>query len=81
MYCPDGHCRPFDADANGTMFSDGCGVVMLKRLDEAIEDRDQIYGGYFSQRVTGLGIEQVLTAPRSPWQSPHVERVIGSIRR
>ncbi|MCP4897159.1 MAG: transposase [bacterium] len=46
-----------------------------------IRDRDQIYGGYFSQCVTGLGIEQVLTAPRSPWQSPYVERVIGSIRR
>ena len=46
-----------------------------------IRDRDQIYGGYFSRRVTGLGIEQVLTAPRSPWQSPYVERVIGSIRR
>ena len=45
-----------------------------------IRDRDQIYGGYFSRRVTGLGIEQVLTAPRSPWQSPYVERVIGSIR-
>ena len=46
-----------------------------------IRDRDQIYGGYFSRRVTGLGIEQVLTAPRSPWQSPYVERVIGSFRR
>ena len=46
-----------------------------------ILDRDQIYGGYFSRFVKGLGIEQVLTAPRSPWQSPYVERVIGSIRR
>ena len=46
-----------------------------------IRDRDQIYGGYFIRRVTGFGIEQVLTAPRSPWQSPYVERVIGSIRR
>ena len=46
-----------------------------------IRDRDQIYGAYFGRRVTGLGIEQVLTAPRSPWQSPYVERVIGSIRR
>ena len=32
-------------------------------------------------RVDGLGIEQVLTAPRSPWQNPFVERMIGSIRR
>ena len=31
--------------------------------------------------MTGLGIEEVLTTPRSPWQNPYVERVIGSIRR
>ncbi len=46
-----------------------------------LRDRDQIYGGYFDRRVEGLGIEQVLTAPRSPWQNPFVERIIGSIRR
>ena len=46
-----------------------------------LRDRDQIYGTYFDRRVEGLGIEQVRTAPRSPWQSPYVERVIGSIRR
>jgi len=46
-----------------------------------LRDRDQIYGAYFDRRVAGLGIEQVLTAPRSPWQNPFVERLIGSIRR
>ncbi len=44
-------------------------------------DRDGIYGAYFKSRVAGLGIRQVLTAPRSPWQSPYVERIVGSIRR
>jgi putative transposase len=44
-------------------------------------DQDQIYGNSFQQRVSGLGIEEVLTAPHSPWQSPFVERLIGSIRR
>ena len=39
----DGHCRPFDAQASGTSFSDGLGVVALKRLSEALEDGDQIY--------------------------------------
>jgi len=34
MLSPDGHCRPFDADANGTLFSNGVGVVALKRLEE-----------------------------------------------
>ena len=46
-----------------------------------VRDRDQTYGAYFDTRVDGLGMEQVLTAPRSPWQNPFVERMIGSIRR
>jgi len=41
---PDGQCRPFAEDANGTMFSDGVGAVVLKRLDDAIQDNDTIYG-------------------------------------
>jgi len=46
-----------------------------------LRDRDGVYGSAFRQRVAGLGIAEVLSAPRSPWQSPYVERVIGSIRR
>jgi len=46
-----------------------------------VRDRDRVYGPAFKERVQCLGIEQVLTAPRSPWQNPFAERVIGSIRR
>ena len=46
-----------------------------------IRDRDQIYGEEFCQRVKGMWIEEVITAARSPWQNPFVERVIGSLRR
>ena len=46
-----------------------------------LRDRDGIYGAVFSERVKGLGIEEVLSAPRSPWQNPYAERLIGSIRR
>ena len=46
-----------------------------------LRDRDSIYGEQFRRRVKSLGIEEVVTAPRSPWQSPYVERLIGSIRR
>jgi transposase InsO family protein len=46
-----------------------------------IRDRDGIYGQDFTRCVNALGIKQVLIAPRSPWQNPYVERVIGSIRR
>ncbi|MGB5415258.1 MAG: integrase core domain-containing protein [Polyangiales bacterium] len=46
-----------------------------------IGDRDKIYGAAFVRRVRALGIEQVLTAPRSAWQNPYCERVIGTLRR
>ena len=46
-----------------------------------LRDRDSIYGGRFRNRVKSLGIDEVLTAPRSPWRNPYVERIIGSIRR
>jgi transposase InsO family protein len=46
-----------------------------------IRDRDSIYGQFFQERVKHMGIEQVVIAYRSPWQSPYVERLIGSIRR
>ena len=44
-------------------------------------DRDGTYGHHFQDRVANLGVEEVLTAPRSPWQNPMCERLIGSIRR
>ena len=46
-----------------------------------IRDRDGIYGLEFQKRLEGLGIREVITAPRSPWQNAYAERVIGSIRR
>jgi len=46
-----------------------------------LRDRDGAYGRYFSNRVRNMGIEEVLCAPRSPWQDPYAERLIGSIRR
>jgi Integrase core domain len=46
-----------------------------------LRDRDGSYGAYFCNRVEAMGITEVITAPRSPWQNAYVERVIGSIRR
>ncbi len=46
-----------------------------------MRDRDGIYGHDFRERVKQMGIEEVVTAPRSPWQNPFVERIIGSTRR
>jgi hypothetical protein len=46
-----------------------------------LRDRNAIFGADFRTQVTNLGIHEVLSAPRSPWQRAYVERVIGSIRR
>ena len=46
-----------------------------------LRDRDSIYGTGFRKRVGNMGFQEVLTAPQSPWQSPYVERLIGTIRR
>jgi transposase InsO family protein len=46
-----------------------------------LRDRDAIFGDEFRGQVRDMGIQEVLSAPRSPWQRAYVERVIGSIRR
>ncbi len=46
-----------------------------------LRDRDGIYGDDFTRRLDGMSVDDVPTAPRSPWQNPYAERVIGSIRR
>ena len=46
-----------------------------------LRDRDGVYDSDFHDRVKSTGIEEVVIAARSPWQSPYVERMIGSIRR
>jgi putative transposase len=46
-----------------------------------LRDRDASYGQHFRRRVDAMGITEVVTASRSPWQNAYVERVIGSIRR
>jgi putative transposase len=46
-----------------------------------LRDRDAVYGVVFSSRAQAIGIREVKTAPRSPWQNPYVERLIGTLRR
>lgn len=52
---PDGHCRVFDASAQGTVFGSGAAVVLLKRLSEAIQDGDQIYAVIRGSAVNNNG--------------------------
>ena len=46
-----------------------------------LRDRDGVYGNHFRRRVAGFQVTDVLIAPRSPWQNPYAERLIGSVRR
>lgn len=64
MFSKDGHCRTFDAGASGTTFGQGAGVVVLKPLEQAIEDRDFIWAVVKGSAVSNDGIEKVgVTAP------------------
>ncbi|QKG83775.1 amino acid adenylation domain-containing protein [Kroppenstedtia pulmonis] len=64
MFSPDGHCRPFDAKAQGTIFGHGLGVVILKRLKDALEDGDHIEAVIKSSAVNNDGSWKVgFTAP------------------
>ena len=56
---PDGHCRAFDASAQGTVFSNGVGIVVLKRLADALADGDEIYAVIKGAAVNNDGANRV----------------------
>ena len=61
---PDGHCRPFDAGANGTTWGSGIGIVLLKPLERALADRDTIYAVVKGSAINNDGSLKVgFTAP------------------
>ncbi len=75
---PDGHCRPFDASAQGTVPGDGMGMVVLKRLDDARRDGDSIHGVIKGSAINNDGhMKAGFTAPSVEGQS----RVIRSALR
>jgi acyl transferase domain-containing protein/acyl carrier protein len=64
MESPDGHCRSFDAQAKGGMFGDGVGIVVLKRLEEALADGDSIHAVIKGSAINNDGSLKVsYTAP------------------
>ena len=75
----------FNVTAHPTARWTGQQIVEAFPYDESprflIRDRDAIYGVHFRGRIKHMGIDELVIAYRSPWQSPYVERLIGSIRR
>ncbi len=61
----DGHTRPFDHNAQGTVFSNGAGVVLLKRLEDALRDRDPIYAVVRGAALNNDGAQRVSFAAPS----------------
>ncbi len=59
MMAPDGRCKAFDAQANGFVHGEGCGVVILKRLSDAFSDGDNILAIIKGQAITRMGIQMV----------------------
>ncbi|WP_260856592.1 type I polyketide synthase [Bacillus pumilus] len=77
IYSPDGHCRPFDEKAKGTVFGEGAGVVALKRLKDAIEDGDFIYAVVKGSATNNDGSNKVgYTAPSVSGQASVIESAL-----
>src|SRR5215470_987253 len=79
------HAIHFNVTAHPTAEWTARQIAEAFRWDSAprylLHDRDCIYGAEFHQRVAEMGILEVLTAPRAPWQNAYAERFIGSLRR
>lgn len=70
MLSPDGHTRPFDASAQGTVFSDGAAIVLLKRLSDAVADGNQVFAVIRGSAVNNDGAGKAsFTAPSSEGQA------------
>src|SRR6185295_2762500 len=70
MVSPDGHCRAFDADADGTIFGNGLGLVLLKRLDDALADGDSIHAVIKGSAINNDGAGRLsYAAPRMEGQA------------
>ena len=73
----DGHCHPFAEDSSGTVFGSGAGVIGLKRLSDAIEDKDRIYAVIRGSAVNNDGNDKAgYTAPSSTGQKSVIEQAI-----
>lgn len=79
MVSRDGICRPFDAGASGTVFASGAGVVLLKRLDDALRDRDRIYAVIRGYGVNNDGSDKVgFTAPNAEGQAEAISVALAN---
>ena len=74
----DGHCRAFDADSSGTVFSSGAGIVVLRRLEDALADHDTIHAVILGSAINNDGARKVgYLAPSVEGQSEVIAEALG----
>jgi polyketide synthase PksN len=78
MLSPEGRCKAFDASADGYVRAEGCGVVVLKRLDDAIADGDVVRAVIRGTAVNQDGRSSGLTAPSGPAQEAVITRALAA---
>jgi acyl transferase domain-containing protein len=79
MASPDGHCRPFEAKARGTLFGSGVGMVVLKRLRAAVEDGDTIHAIIKGTAINNDGsLKAGYTAPGLEGQAQVITEALGA---
>ena len=77
IFSPDGHCRPFDVNANGTVPGNGAGIIVLKRLADAITDKDHIYAVIRGYAINNDGHEKLgFSAPSIQGQADAIASAI-----
>lgn len=78
IHSPDGRCRPFDQEAAGTVAGNGIGVVILKRLEDALADRDLIYAVIRATAINNDGDDKVgYAAPSSAGQTQVIRTALA----
>lgn len=76
MLSPDGKCKTFSDDANGYVRGEGCGIIVLKRLSDALRDKDHIYGVVRGFSFNQDGRSNGLTAPNGKAQEAVIKKAL-----
>jgi len=77
---PDGHCKTFDATANGYVRGEGCGMVVLKRLSDALADKDNILAVIRGSAVNHDGRSNGITAPNGTAQEAVIRQALKNAK-